>query len=227
MTKCKCGVTVDEALQYCPLCRRKCDVTINDSVSEWYPPHEALQANPAIEKNQMNIIKSVLFTTIAICCLSVLINFFVTPKNIWCLFPIITAVYAAFTVIHTICSNAHLGIKILFQIAGITGVLLGFDLLLGFSRWSVNFVFPFLIIAATTFVMSLVFAKKRYLYEFIEFIVALLLLAFMPFHLYVLGTSNVLWPAVIAECHALLTFAGLFIFANQDFKNEIKKRFHF
>lgn len=228
MTKCKsCGVLVDDALRSCPLCRRKFDISTDTHANEWYPQYETVSQNTDTNDSNAKIIKTTLFTSIVICCALMLINAFILSDRLWCHTIIIPIIYVAFTRTHTFCSRAHLGLKILFQVVAITGLLLAVDIQSGFSRWSVNYAFPTLIIVATHIMVIITSVNKKYFYGFIEFVVALLLLSLLPIHLYIYGVSNVFWPAVLAEVNSILTVVGLYIFAPKDFISEIKRRFHF
>ena len=228
MTKCRgCGVLADSALRSCPLCRRKFEASADTHVNEWYPQYETAPQNPETNESNVNAVKTILFTCIVICCVLMLINAFALNDRLWCHKVIIPIVYVAFTRTHTFCSHAHLGLKILFQTAAITGLLLAADIQSGFSGWSVNYAFPILIIAATHVMTVISAVNKKYFYGFIEFAAALLLLSLLPVHLYIYGAATVFWPAVLAAVHSVLTAAGLYIFAPKDFIIEIARRFHF
>ena len=124
MTKCKsCGVSVDKALSHCPLCHRKFDTQTNNIISEWYPTYEVGNGELNSKKYRSLINKTVWFISILACCALSFINAFVTKEPIWCHIVIIPIVYVAFTITHTICSQAHLGLKILFQVVAISGLL--------------------------------------------------------------------------------------------------------
>ena len=228
MTKCNgCGVLVDGSLQYCPLCRRKFDVSSDNRVNEWYPQYETVSQNSKKNESGASITKTTLFTAIVICCDLTLLNAFVLTERLWCHSFIIPVAYVVFTIIHTFCSRTHLGLKILFQVIAVTGLLLAVDIQSGFTRWSLNYAFPSLIIAATHAMIIITSVNKSHFYGFIEFVVALILLSLLPVHLYIYGVSNIFWPAILAEVNSILTMAGLFIFSANDFINEIKRRFHF
>ena len=228
MTKCKsCGVSVDKALSHCPLCHRKFDTQTNNIISEWYPTYEVGNGELNSKKYRSLINKTVWFISILACCALSFINAFVTKEPIWCHIVIIPIIYVAFTITHTICSRAHLGLKILFQVVAISGLLIAVDVQSGFQRWSLNYVFPFLIMAAT-FLTSIIMAiRKTHLGELVEFIVALILLSLFPIHLYIYQVTNIIWPALLAEIFSIITIIAFVTFSKNEFLGEIKSRFHF
>jgi len=228
MTKCKnCGILADGSLRHCPLCRRKFDGQTDNRDNDWYPKYELAEQDLAPQKVKRDIIKATLFTAFVLCCGLSLANGFFITDSLWCVYLIIPIVYLAFTITHTIFSRAHLGLKILFQVVAVSGLLLAVDIRMGFTRWSVNYAFPFLLIGGNFLMIVIMSAKRAHLRGFIEFIIALMLFSLLPIHLYIYGASTVFWPAILAEINAVFTLVGLFIFSHNDFLSEVKRRFHF
>ena len=228
MAKCKrCGILADEALRHCPLCRRKFDGHADNRDNDWYPNYESAEPDPAPQKVKRDIIKATFFSAFVACCVMTLVNSFFITDSLWCVYLIIPTVYLAFTIMHTVFSRAHLGLKILFQVVAVSGLLLAVDIRMGFTRWSVNYAFPFLLIGGNFLMIVIMSAKRAHLRGFIEFIIALMLFSLLPIHLYIYGASTVFWPAILAEINAVFTLVGLFIFSHNDFLSEVKRRFHF
>lgn len=95
------------------------------------------------------------------------------------------------------------------------------------TGWSLDYVIPFLFIAATT-VITLVILIRRMrwreyaLYQFITIILGLL-----PLISVVAGLVESAWPSIASAFYSFFTLLGMFIFADKKYKNELIKRFHF
>ncbi len=224
MKKCSnCGVSVYSTNKKCPLCQRPLSKEDTTAEKTWYPLYSVAEAR------QPNRFVSRLTAFIAIVIISIcaFTNFFATPDTWWCLNVITCVLYGWLLIRHTFLSKVHLGQKIIVQVLGLTGMLLILNMLEGGSRWSVNYIFPFLIIGATFLITLIVVVKKMLWKEFVGFIIALILLGFLPLLLYVIGVSQILWAAATSELYAFLTFSGMIIFSDKGFKNEMLRRFHF
>ncbi len=224
MNKCKqCGVFLDEGLIKCPLCHRAAGEDGADSENSWYPDYRA-----ATNVIRLSLFKRVfLFAAIIVISTCMLINLFTGIENPWFLFVVCPVLYLLLLVINTILSKTHAGAKILFQVMGISCLLFIIDLLSGYYRWSVNIAVPFLFIAGTILITVIILKKRMLWSEYIGYVIAMIFLGFLPVLLYITGISDKLWASAVSALYSLLTIAGMLLFSNKSFKNELVRRFHF
>lgn len=224
MNKClSCGVVVDEAHARCPLCQR--ELSSSDAVPEnrWYPHYTVAKAE---RKNNLHL-KIIGYLVFVICSICIIVNLLSGANRFWSIDVLSSVLYGWLMIRHTILSKAHPGAKILVQVFGISGLLFVLNILTGSTRWSVNYVFPFLVIAATLLITIMIISKKTTWKDYIGHMITLILLGFAPLILYGFGLSQVLWPAITAAMYALLTLIGMLLFSEKGFKNELIRRFHF
>lgn len=223
MNQCKnCGVIINDNVNKCPLCNRNLQEFSSVSRNTWYPEYSYTEA-----ATQLSLGKKVfLFISISVACICILINLLTGVKNPWSLYVVSPILYLQLLINNTVQSKMRAGAKIILQITGISGLLLIFDLLSGFYRWSVNIVIPFLIIGGT-FVITIIITKKKMLWnEYVGYIIAMIFLGFLPVLLYISGVADTLWASAVSALYSLLTIIAMLVFFNRKFKNEITRRFH-
>lgn len=215
-----CGVWLERLT--CPLCYRKvANPTFNTEV-KWYPDYHSLKQ----KKVTSFVSRLVIFVSIVIVSTCLLLNIFVTPDFLWVFYVAAAVFYLLVTSNHTIISSAHTGAKIIGQVISLSGLLIVIDVLSGFWRWSVNFVVPFLIITATLLITVIILKKRMRWQEYVGFIVAMIVLGFLPVGLYITGIATLIWPSAITTLYALLTLLGMLIFSDKTFKEGLVRRFH-
>ncbi len=224
MKKCSsCGVSVYSTHTKCPLCQRTLPSSGTTPENSWYPSYNEAE----IMQPKRFFQRLIAFLTIAIISICAFTNLFVVQDTLWCLYVIPCVLYGWLLIRHTFLSKVHLGAKILVQVLGLTGMLFVLNILEGGECWSVNYVFPFMIIGATFLITVIVLIKKMLWKEFVGFIIALILLGFLPLLLYAIGVSQILWSASTSGLYAFLTFVGIMIFSDKSFKSDMLRRFHF
>ena len=223
MSKCSsCGVIVHAVHPRCPLCQRHLSTQEVASENIWYPLYE----NDAIQRSRHFVSRLTDFITITVTSVSMVINLLTTPHTLWSLYVISSVLYVWLLIRHTMLSQAHLGAKIIGQVFGLSGMLVMVNMVEGSQRWSLNYVFPFIVILATLLITIIVLIKKMRWKEYVGFTLAVILLGYLPLLLYLLGISQVLWAAAISALYAFLTLVGMILFSDKSLKNEIIRRFH-
>ena len=224
MKKClSCGVIVDETHARCPLCRR--EFSAPDAILEnpWYPQYTLTKT---ARKNTLHK-KVIGYLVLVICSICIVINLLSGANRFWSIDVLSSVLYGWLLIRHTILSKVHPGAKILAQVFGISGLLFVLNMMTGSARWSVNYVFPFLVIGGTFLITIIIISKKTTWKEYIGHIITLILLGFAPLIFYVFGLSQVLWTGITAAMYAFLTLIGMLLFSDKGFKSELIRRFHF
>ncbi len=224
MNKCnQCGVFIDDNVNKCPLCSRNIGEATTEIQSKWYPVYHMTNMPP-----KANFVKKLLsFISIAVVSICILINLLTGIANPWFLYVAGPIIYFQILINNTIFSKTSVGSRILIQIAGVSGLALIIDLLSDFHRWSVNIVIPFLIIVGTSLITLIVLKKQMLWNEYVGYIITMIFLGFVPVLLYLSGVATQLWASAVSALYSFLTIIGMLLFANEKFKNEMTRRFHF
>ncbi|MFM9280255.1 DUF6320 domain-containing protein [Paenibacillus jiagnxiensis] len=188
--------------------------------NRWYPVYTFTQ-----EQHVSNLFsKWLAFIVLVVISLSILINTLGKSDVWWSLYLIPCVLYVWLFIRHTVISRSHLGAKVIVQLLGLSGLLLWINAVAGKNYWSTGYVIPFLVMAATFLVTIMCSMRWR---EFTGYLLALILLGFIPLLLYAVGMSQVLWTAVAAGLYSLLTFFGMWLLTDKGFRKEMKRRLHF
>src|SRR5699024_7760787 len=170
--------------------------------------------------------KLAVFMAVSIISVCLLINLLTSPHLLWVIYVATVVLYLLITYIHTVRSSSHLGGKILVQLICLSGLLMLTNVFSGGERWSVNYVIPFLVVAATLLINIIILRQPMRWRAYVGFIVTMIGIGFLPILLYVVGFATEIWPSAITALYALLTLFGMLLFSDNTFKTELVRRFH-
>lgn len=226
--KCKnCSVNVVSRNSKCPLCGALLadnkDLSIPLCDNELYPEY------PAIKQSKMEMArKALFFITVAISTIAVFVNLFsLTIQSTFWSFIVVSCLFYVFISFKTVSSKKfHTGAKMLIQLLLLSALAVIIDVFSGFTMWSTTYVIPFLS-TASSFVITIIAVSKKALYkEYLGYILTSLLISILPAVLCIFSLSIRAWVGYSALLFSLIMLFGLYIFADKDFKRELKKRFH-
>lgn len=221
MNQCKnCGVWVESLT--CPLCHRGIADPTSTTEVRSYPDYQ----NVSQHKKNAFASKLAIFIAVSIVSVCLLINLLLTPNTLWVIYVAAFVLYLLVTCNHTILSSSHLGGKILAQLISLSGLLMLTNVISGGGRWSVNYIVPFLVVAATLLVNIIILRKRMRWRAYVGFIVTMIVIGFLPILLYAAGIATAIWPSAITALYALLTLFGMLLFSDNTFKTDLVRRFH-
>lgn len=218
-----CKVTVHAQHVFCPLCGRKISGNTSESHTA-YPIY-----NYPKGKRGFTLKNILLFTTIVACAISIYVNLFTLDAYVEFWSGTVTCSIVAFwLLITTLYSDRmSLGKKTLMVYVILSILLFIIDLFSGFNKWSSTYVIPFMTGALTLFYTGLALSGKKRYRDYLGYLIANFFISFIPFILFLFGFSTRIWTSALSVFCSLLTSVALFIFSDERFKSEIKKRFHF
>lgn len=214
-----CGVKLENDLTFCPLCDMETTKT-DDSFAESYPYIK-------MRFSRKLVIRSVTFISVVVAALSFLINHLVPTESPWALITAGAIVYIWLSFMNLIRNTRNPGSILLCQLLTVSGLTFVIDYLTGWRRWSVNYVIPFLIIAAAIAIVLFIAIRplKYRAYTIYQLVIAVL--GVLAVLLWILGCSEIEWPVVAAAATSVICFLAMFVFSDRYTKNELRKRFHF
>ncbi len=186
-----------------------------------YPTYENL-----VRKNRA--IKNLpLFITLSGSFICIFINFFTHKPGdvLWSL--IVTASTAFGSIIYYVVTEyMRHGERILYSYASLSLLVIIINFLTDNHFWSTDYVFPFLTLATVLYLTVLAIRSKRMFSEYFGFILTVTLIGLSSVIFFFLGFNNSGWGGFISSLVSVILSLGLYLFAERNLKEEIKKRFH-
>ena len=155
-----------------------------------------------------------------------LIDHLIPTGSPWAFMSVAAIAYVLASLVNILRYTPNPASIVLWQLFGISGLVFFIDYLIGFHRWSLNYIIPFLIIAAalsTTLMIAI--RPSRYRSNTI-YQLGIAIIGVFSVLLWVFGWSDVEWPAVTASWVSALCFLTMLVFSSRRTGHELKKRFH-
>jgi hypothetical protein len=218
----KCALSIRTKYDFCPLCASQLteDASLDAPEEDIYPGYDG-----EIKYNlTLRILVFISFVGASSC---LLINLLTYQGILWSLLVAGGIGFFWAALIYPIVVRKNIGHHIAVDAVCACVFFVVAQFVVGAKGWSLDYVVPFLFIAATT-IISLVILIKRMkwreyaLYQFITIILGVLPVISVVAHL-----VTTTWPSIVSAFYSGVTLLGMFIFADKKYKNELIKRFHF
>lgn len=219
MKKCNfCNVKIIDETDHCPLCGSVLEG--NDPGENRFP--DVLKKEKAISF----VFRLILFISIVAIVACVAINYITGQSTKWSFIVATSFLYALIILYMFVRENAGYRVRV-FSIcaAGLLHVMV-IDYILGAKRWSVNYVFPSLIIFLVIAVIILMIVNHRNWQSYILILFLLVLISSISLVLYKLNIVTNPHMSLIAFCFSLTVTIGTLILGGPRVKNELYRRFH-
>lgn len=224
MKKCKhCNLFHDTDRKTCPLCFEILEIVDDKEVIN--PPYP----NPKTPQPRYNVfLRIITFITIIGIFSSVLINAITYRKTptLWSVIVVLGLLYLWVLLRSTFRSKSNVPMRLVLQMLTLSILTIGIDLVTGFIRWSLNYVIPFLSMASLLSIISLLIGSSVRFGDYLLYLLAAIILGFIPIIVWLFKQSTVLWPSLAAASLSFVTIIGMIVFADKRTKEELKKRFH-
>ena len=216
----KCNIEIRGADQRCPLCFSTLEAISDEVETAGYPELGASSTKVTFP------FRLFLFFSVAGGLICLLINLLCWRGILWSLIVVAGFLLIWGTVGVTILSRRNAGLKVMVQTVAVLLLLITIDAVTGWDRWSIGIVTPFVIIAATCAMTIVLYVKRAKWREYMLPQLVITITGFIPVILALCGLIKIIWPGAAGALFSLLTFIGMLIFADKQFKSELKKRFH-
>lgn len=217
----KCRVTVPSSRERCPLCQGflvDCDQKGYDD--------EIFPYIPTVYHRHNLLIRVLLFLSVTVCVICAACNLLFSPHRWWSIF-VFAGVGAAWaTVAQAIRKRTSFCKHVLYQLVTVALVVVLFDLLTGFHRWSFNYAIPALCAFAMIVIASIAATGHRLIGNYIIYMVLSSVFGIIPILFLLIGWTTVLWPTVLTAAASIIYLAALVLFIGKDTISELKKRLH-
>ena len=233
----KCKVHVNTDLQKCPLCSlvlsdAKMQQGLDENTSagsisdvcdegEKYPKPDA----NIVDKYNF-VLRMLLFISVVISSACLLYNLLTYEGMLWSLYVIGTLLYLWIILAYPLFVKRKIGHIIVISAISTSIYLYALQLATRTKGWGLSYAIPFLFIGATLMITLIIFLRRLKWREYSIYQTIMVILGFLPVIFCIAGMVSPIWPSVLSAFYSLITLAGMFIFADKKYKNELIKRFH-
>lgn len=224
MKKCiECKVLVNTERKTCPLCFTLLQNNESQAAQlTLYPKYRSKTVRYNI------FFRFFAFISIITIFVSVLINIisFRENRTLWSLIIVASLLYLWILFYSTIRGKGNIPRRLIIQMLTLSSLLYVIDRLSGYGRWSLDYVIPFLSMASLLSIIILLVGNTVKFHDYVSALFAAIIFGFIPFVLWLFKIVATLWPSLSAASLSFSTIIGMFIFAGDHIKEEMKKRFH-
>lgn len=219
MRKCNfCNVKIKDNTDHCPLCGGVLDG--DEEGINTYP--DVLKKEKAISL----IFRLMLFIAIISVATCIGINVATGVSTAWSLIVTFAFSYVLLILYMFVKENAGYRVRVFGIVAAGIVLVIVIDYILGFTRWSVNYVFPACIILVDLTFLILMFVNHRNWQSYILILLVMILISLIPVFLYKLNIITVPYMAQISLGVCIITALGVLILGGPRVKSELYRRFH-
>ncbi len=213
-----CGVKLANDIEACPLCDMQTEQTNGDFALDY--PYVKSRFSRGL------LLKLITFTALVFLAVSFMVDHFVPTTSPWVFIVAAAVIYLWISAINVLRHTPNPASIILCQLISVGGLTFAIDFLTGYYRWSVNYVIPFLIIAASLALTLMMLIRPLKFRALTIYQLVIAVLGVMSVLLWILGWSEVEWPVETAAFISALCFLLTLVFSSKRTKSELKKRFH-
>lgn len=224
MKKClKCNVYFLTERKSCPLCNEILEEIDKNEIE--YPVYPKPIKKPRKENRFVQVLS--FFSVLSILA-SGLVNIFTYSANphIWSPIVLLSIVYLWILLRATLRGKGYVPMRLIVQMLALSVLNYGIDYFSESTGWSLNYVIPFLSMAALIAIITMLVINSVQIGHYVMYAVAASIFGFIPFILWAFHVVDVLWPSLAAASLSFVTLLGMIVFARKDLKEEFKKKFH-
>jgi hypothetical protein len=230
----KCGLSVNTNNNFCPLCaggltgvnenrgemEKFCDIKAADPAEEIYPKGE-------IGAKYDVVLRLFLFLTVVAVSACLLINILAYNGVLWSFIVIAGIGFLWAAIGYPLLVKKNIGNRITVDAVCAVVFFIVVQVVTHSKGWSLDYVIPFLFIAATTVISLIILIRRMTWREYTKYQFITIFLGLLPVISVIANLVNPIWPSIASAVYSFVTFMGMFIFADKKYKNELIKRFHF
>jgi hypothetical protein len=217
----RCKVIIENDLSNCPLCEQR-TLKRNEIAEKDFPIQKAVS-----EDTTRKIMRILLFIFIVVIGSNLVLNVAFDFTFIWAPYTIVILFYAFLLLRAAFKSYKNIGTIVVINVYMLSIIGFILDIILGFSRWSINYLIPILILAGIIALVIFICINKT---NFLVYFIYMLIIALFGLTLLILLWADIVTvekPSIITAFISFIVIIGMFMFGDKKAKNEFDKRFHF
>lgn len=233
----KCNLSVNTNLERCPLCssilsdsevKKAVRNTGGSSAYETYKPSVGYPKREVSTPQKYNFMfRLLLFLSIAVGTTCLLVNILTYSGVLWSLVVAGSILCLWIVIAYPLYMRRKIGHMIIVDAISFSILLYIIEVTTHSKGWGLEYVIPFIFIAATSMITFIIFLKKMKWREYSVYQIVMIILGLLPVIVCISGMVTTVWPSIVSAFYSFLTFTGMLIFADKKYENELIKRFHF
>lgn len=219
MSQCKnCGVKILDDAEVCPLCGFALE-----------NPHDGENIYPditGVTKKITMITRIYLTVSILIGGVSLAVNYLKAPGTLWSLVVVggLVLIFFALKILAEYEYGYH--VRTYTMVFAVLLYLILIDAVFGFHRWSLNYVFPAMILAINLAAVILMIVNSRNWQSYLTWLIFMIALSVVAVILGKVGVITSPRMSFITLCISIFLFLGTVIIGGSRARTELKRRFY-
>lgn len=220
MIRCnKCAVTLKNPRDVCPLCQ---NVVVGEVTGE----RESYPEIPTVYSQFRIFFRVMIFVSILCGVAAVAFNLLLPGTGWWSIILLSALGYMWSTLITAVKRKYSIAKKLLYQVLGLSVLLIAIDRADGAATWSINYVIPALHASAMLATTILAYVQRFRFGEYLLHILVTGVLGLIPLLLVLVGWVDVLWPSLSCTLISIAALAFVSVFESRAASEELQRRFH-
>ena len=216
-----CNVVISDATEYCPLCHAVLEKENPNEIGKITYPNVY-----AINKKLSIVRRLLIFLWVAFTGLGVFFNYQYTPDFYWSAILSAGLLYAVIVVDVMLNRDAGYLKKIFSTVVGGVFMVILIDYVLGFNRWSLNFVLPGAIFLVNIALIVLMIVNNRNFQSYMILEILMILIGIIPVIFVCNGIVKYPLISEMAFASSVILFLGTLILGGRTARTEMRRRFH-
>lgn len=213
-----CHIDIENPRVYCPLCQNP--LSKGDGSEK-----ESFPIVPVSYQKHAFLIRLLFFFSLIAIITTSLINYFHRSGGWWSVIVVASIAYFWIIVVNLLRTRNRLA-SISRSVVIICSLLFLIDYAYGFSRWSINYAIPATLFAAIASVVIVSIIRGLRFADFLIYLILTAIFALVPIIFLLTGLATVRWPSISCTVAGIMAFLAVAIFADQEVRSELRRRFH-
>jgi hypothetical protein len=179
---------------------------------------------PAFERHLA--IRIMIFVSIVIIVLSFALNKLFPSNEDWPLLIFFGVLSIWMSLALVIRKRHHITKNIMWQVAVVSVLAIFWDWKTGWKGWSLDYVIPFVCLAAMLIMYITAKIMKLSVRDYITYLLLAGLFGILPVLFILFNWVNVLYPSLVSPAGSIIIISAIIIFQGDNIKIELDKRMH-
>lgn len=215
-----CKVYIRDKKEKCPLCGNVLPDNGNiEEAEDIYP------VIPLTYRRHILVRILVFISVVAIVASYVVYKIFPTSVN-WPGFVLLGLISAWLSLVYVLRKRHNITKTITWQVIIVSGLVIFWDLKIGWKGWSLDYVVPFLCIAAMIVMYITAKVLRLSARDYISYFLLGGLFGIVPILFILLDLVKVTYPSMISVGGSIVFLSAIIIFQGNNIKEELRKRMH-
>lgn len=215
-----CKITINAPREHCPLCQRHLSTGAPSKEQEPFPLILTYYQKFAM------FFRILIFASITITAVSVVVNLLLPKSGLWSLIVAAGLAYMWLTVITAVKKWQNIAKNILYQVVFTSVIVMILDRLLGWYKWSVNYVIPALCLFSMLAIFIIEKVKSHRVQEYGVYLIINGVFCLVPLLLLIFRVVSVPWPSMITVALSVILLSFVALFTGLNIRSELKRRLH-